>query len=421
VRPDAHADAAQRVSLLRGATLADGSVVDLEIVRRAEGAVVSAVNAAETSNRQPGADVVDLSGYVLLTAPAEPHAHLDKALSWDALQPRSVDLADAITTWREGSLRFDEESFRRRARAAALALLRNGTTAVRTHVDILVGGDPLRGIRAVDTVRRELGALMDIEIVAMIKHYSGVELLYGALDAGADLVGGSPHNAPDPRAELDRLLGVAERRGVGADLHTDEFLFGDHHTIADYAERAGMWPLGRNRTASHCTRLGTMTPGELAEVLPQIADAGIGVVANPITNLYLQGRELAAAAPRGITAIAALRAAGIDVAAGADNVRDPFNPMGRSDALETAMLTVIAGHVHPNLAIEMVTDGARRVLGLPEAGPRVGARAELLAVRGTSVADVMANAPADRVVIHDGSVVSTSSTQTWTALGAGTW
>lgn len=414
--------AAQRVSLLRGATLADGSVVDVTIGRGDARAVVTAVTPADLSGDfSHTTDVLDLRGYVLLTAPAEPHAHLDKALSWDALQPKLGDLHDAIATWREGSQRFDEASFRTRARTAALALLRNGTTAVRTHVDILVGDDPLRGIRAVDAVRRELRGLMDIEIVALTKPYSGGELLHDALDAGADLVGGSPHNAPDPTAELDRLLGVAEDRGVGADLHTDEFLYGEHHTIAGYAERAGRWPLGRNRTASHCTRLGTMTAEELDELLPRIADAGIGVVANPITNLYLQGRDSGSAAPRGITAIAALRAAGVAVAAGADNVCDPFNPLGRSDALETAMLTVIAGHVHPDVAIEMVTNEARAVLGLPEAGPRVGARAELLAVRGTSVPDVIANAPADRVVIHDGAVVARSETRTWTALGRIGW
>lgn len=399
--------------LLTEATLADGSVVDVRI----EHDVVTAVSAAGASTADSGAPGthVDLRGYLLITAPAEPHAHLDKALSWDALQPELGDLHDAIATWKRGSLLFDEESFRTRARAAALALLRNGTTAVRTHVDILTGEDPLRGIRAVDAVRRELRDVMDIEIVALIKAYSDVELLHAALDAGADLVGGSPHSAPEPLTELDRLLSAAEERGVGTDLHTDEFLFGDHHTIAEYAERARTWPVGRIRTASHCTRLGTMPAGELDRLVPRIASAGLGVVTNPITNLYLQGRG-EVAAPRGITAIEPLRAAGVNVAAGADNVRDPFNPLGRSDALETAMLTVIAGHVHPATALTMVTDEARAVLGLPAAGPRVGARADLLAVRGTGVSDVIANAPADRIVIHNGVVVSRSETHTWMAV-----
>ncbi|MGU3497616.1 amidohydrolase family protein [Mycobacterium sp. C31M] len=407
--------AGQPISKLTNARLADGSLVDVELGRDDGHGVVTAVTAA--SGAPDGDGVLDLSGYVLLTAPAEPHAHLDKALSWDELRPAPGDLHHAIATWKEGSLRFDEQSFRKRARTAALALLRNGTTAVRTHVDVLAGDDPLRGIRAVDAVRRELSGVLDIEIVALIKAYSDVELLYGALDAGADLVGGSPHNAPEPLAELDRLLGVAEDRGVGTDLHTDEFLEGEHHTLPGYAARVTAWPADRIRTASHCTRLSMMTPAELDVLLPQIAAAGLGVVANPITNLAIHAREMPTATPRGIAPLQRLHAAGIPVAAGADNVRDPFNPLGRSDALETAMLAVVAGHVEPDEAIALVTDDARAVLGLPPAGPRVGARAELLAVRGTSGPDVIANAPADRVVIHDGVLVARSVTQTWMAVG----
>jgi len=408
--------AGQQLSTLANATLADGSAVDVSLGRDGDHAVVTAVRPASGAGHGDDPGVLDLSGFVLLTAPAEPHAHLDKALSWDELRPEPGDLHHAIATWKEGSQRFDEESFRRRSRTAALSLLRNGTTAVRTHVDVLYGDDPLRGIRAIDAVRRELRGVMDIQIVALIKAYSDVELLHGALDAGADLVGGSPHSAPEPPAELDRLLGVAEARGVGADLHTDEFLVGDHHTLPGYAARVRDWPADRHRTASHCTRLSMMSAAELDEILPQLVSARLGVVANPLTNLSIHARDIATATPRGIAPIARLRAAGVPVAAGADNVRDPFNPLGRSDALETAMLAVVAGHVDPDVALALVTDDARAVLGLPPAGPRVGARAELLAVRGTGVTDVIANAPADRVVIHDGVLVSRSATHTWTAV-----
>lgn len=408
----------QSVSILRNATLPDGSLVDVVLTREGDHATVAAVRPAVDDPDSAAPDVIDLRGYVLLTAPAEPHAHLDKALSWDALQPPLGDLHDAIANWKQGSIAFDEESFRVRAREAALALVRNGTTAVRSHVDILAGDDPLRGIRALAQVRRELKDLIDIEIAALAKVYADDDLVYAALDAGADLVGGSPHSAPDPIGDLNRLLDIAEARGVGVDLHTDEFLEGDHHTIAAFADRVKGWPSDRIRTAGHCTRLGTMKPAELNDLLPLIAASGIGVVANPITNLYLQGRNHPVSMPRGITAIEPLRSAGVCVAAGADNVRDPFNPIGRSDALETAALTITAGHVHPDVALAMVTDDARTVMGLPRAGAHVGARAEFLAVRGTSVLDVIANAPADRVVIHNGSVVSVSETRTWTAATA---
>lgn len=401
-----------QVSRLCGARLPDGAVVDIDITRRDGHAVIAAITPSSPHATEDG---VDLHGYVLLTAPAEPHAHLDKALSWDVLEPPFGDLGAAVDSWRRGSVALTEESFRDRATAAAMALVRNGTTAIRTHADILTGPDPLRGIRALDRVRRTLAGLVDLEIVALTPQWADDELLHAALDAGADLVGGAPHMAPDPAAELHRLLAVAEARGLGADLHVDEFLDGDHHTLAQYAERVRTWPSARTRTAGHSCRLGTMDPAELAELLPAVAASGLGIVSLPITNLYLQGRDRPVATPRGLTALAALRAAGVPVAAGADNVRDPFNPVGRSDALETASLLITAGHLTPPEAIHLVTDGARAVLGLPAAGVRVGARADLLAVRGTGLLDIVANAPADRVVLRDGAIVSISRTDYRTA------
>lgn len=48
---------------------------------------------------------------------------------------------------------------------------------------------------------------------------------------------------------------------------------------------------------------------------------------------------------------------------------------------------------------------------LPDAGPVVGARADLLAVRGDDLADVIARAPADRYVLRAGRLVARSSSQ----------
>src|SRR5687767_9088795 len=108
--------AAQQLSTLTNATLANGSVVDVSLGRDDGHAVVTAIEPASGAARDDAPGVLDLSGFVLLTAPAEPHAHLDKALSWDELAPEPGDLHHAIATWKEGSLRFDEESFRRRCR-----------------------------------------------------------------------------------------------------------------------------------------------------------------------------------------------------------------------------------------------------------------------------------------------------------------
>jgi cytosine deaminase len=393
------------LSVLANATLADGSTCDLAI---ADGIVTQVAPAGSLG----GADALDLGGYILLPAPAEPHAHLDKALSWDLIDPPMGDLGLAIASWRAYSSVMTVEGIADRARAAALQLLRNGTTAVRSHVDLLIGDDPLRGVHALLQVRDELRDLMDIELVALVGSDIPDATIDAALDLGLDTVGGAPHLAPDPFTELRRLLAIAERRGLGVDLHTDEGLAGEP-TLLEYARITRGWtqPL----SAGHCVRLGTLDPDALAEIIAEVLASDIGIISLPITNLYLQGWEHPVSTPRGLTALRALLDAGVRVGAGADNVRDPFNPVGRSDALETASLLVTAGHLTLTEAYDTVSLGSRSVMHLPVAGASVGAAAEFLAVKGTNLSDVVANAPADRYVIHRGTLVARSSTTYETA------
>ncbi|MCU1413712.1 MAG: cytosine deaminase [Microbacteriaceae bacterium] len=389
----------RRLELLTNATLADGSVVDVDL----SDGLVSRVSPAQGLLAD---GVLDLTGFLLLTAPAEPHAHLDKALSWDLIDPPMGDLGLAISSWRAYSSIMTTDGIAERALQAALLLLRNGTTAVRCHVDMLSGPEPLRGVEALVRVREQLRDLMDIELVALAGPEALDETVEAALDLGVDLVGGAPHLAPDPGADLRRLLAIAARRGVGVDLHTDEGLAGEP-TLLEFARIVRDWE--QPVSAGHCVRLGTLDATDLDEVISEVLASNIGIISLPITNLYLQGWEHPVSTPRGLTALRALLDAGVRVGAGADNVRDPFNPVGRSDALETASLLVTAGHLTLTEAYAAVSDGARSVMSLPKAGVEVGAAAELLAVRGANLSDVVANASADRYVIHAGNLVAQSS------------
>ena len=394
------------VTTLRNATLPSGDVVDVAI---ADGVVTAVTPASGSPVGRDGE--LDLSGHVLLTAPAEPHGHLDKALSHEAIRPPMGDLGLAIASWRTYAATMSEADIRDRARRQVLRMLAMGTTAIRTHVDVLLSDDPLRGVRALVAVRDELAGLVDLELVALAGPDVPDADVEAALDAGVDLVGGAPHLATDPLADLGRLLAVAARRGVGVDLHTDESLHGPV-TLGAFADVVRDWDV--TVSAGHCVRLGTLDRTERDDVVARVRAADIGIIANPITNLYLQAwdAEDEVAPARGITAARTLLDAGVRFAAGADNVRDPFNPLGRSDALETAMLLVTAAHLTIEEAWHAVSDGARDVLALPVAGARVGAEASFLAIRGTSLPDVVANAPLDRIVLHRGRLVARSATTT---------
>ncbi|MGD8195068.1 amidohydrolase family protein [Herbiconiux sp. P18] len=405
----------RRLVSLRNATLADGRVVHVEL----DGDTVASVVAATEDGPEahPAADpdtsadaILDLTGFLLLTAPAEPHAHLDKALSWDLIEPPMGDLVLAIESWKRYAATMTTESIADRARRQALTMLQNGTTAIRCHVDLLSadgGADPMRGVRALARVRDELAGLVDLELVALAGPHATDEQVNEAIDLGVDLVGGAPHLADDPDADLRRLLAIAETRGVGVDMHTDESL-GGPVTMGTLTEVVRDWPADRPVTAGHCVRLGTLEPVELGTLIEGILAADVGIVTLPITNLYLQGWEHPVATPRGLTAVRALLDAGVRLGAGADNVRDPFNPVGRSDALETASLLVTAGHLTLDEAYAAVSTGARSVMSLPAAGIAPGLKAELLAVRAENLSDAIANASADRYVVHAGRLVAQS-------------
>jgi cytosine deaminase len=390
------------VDLLRSVTLPGGETVD---VRLRDGLVADIATAGELNVTDP-ALTLELSEWLLLTAPAEPHAHLDKALSFDLIQPPLGDLNSAVTAWRRYAATMTRESILVRARTQALAMLANGITSIRSHVDVHPGF-PTRGAEALVDLRDELEGLIDLEIVALANPLASRADIEVALEAGVDMVGGAPHLAEDPDAEVQRLVAIAAEFGLGADLHTDENLDGPL-TLGHYARCVRDLRRDRQYSASHCVRLGTLPGDELAEIIDEVTESDVGVISLPITNLYLQGWQHPVLTPRGLTALRALIDGGVRVAAGADNVQDPFNPVGRSCAFETASLLVVAGHLAPAEAWHLVSDGARDVMGLPAAGPRIGCRAELLAVRARNLTEAIASAPADRLVIHEGRMVARS-------------
>ena len=393
---------------LANVRLPDGTVHDLRI----EADRVVEVLLPQTIS----GDGLDLDGYLVLPAGADAHAHLDKALSLSGvgganLVPAYGDLHHAIEQWRTFSENADEADYHRRATAAALELLANGVTAIRSHCNLNDGDDPFLGLRALVRVRNELKPLLDIEIAVLPAPWSPTADIAGAMDRGADIMGGCPHLAEDPEAELDRLVELARQYRVGIDIHADEQLTPTMLSVRSLARHAAAQPFDGTVTAGHCVSLGMLPEPELSVVVAELAAAGVGVVSLPITNLYLQGWDDPVAMPRGLTAVRALLDGGVVLAGGGDNIRDPFNPVGRADPLETAALLVVAGHLTMEEAVDAATTGGRAVMGLDPAGAFAGGVADLLLVKGSSLGDVVARAPADRVVLHAGRVVSASRTR----------
>ncbi|MEU1284335.1 hydrolase [Kitasatospora sp. NPDC005856] len=376
------------VLLLTGARLADGRVVDVRI----SGDRIQAVGTVGSLGplpALPGAPTVttgariDLRGYLLLPAPAEAHAHYDAAFS-AALSTPPPDTPADLT---------------RRITEAALTSLGYGATAQRTHVRI---GDVhgLRRLEAVLAARQALRGLAELQAVAMPRLLTGRAGADGraqlreALKLGATAAGGCPELDPDPAGYVQLLLEAAREADCSVDLHT---------SAADTAQLARMAgalaPLRPRVTLGPC--------GALARGASTVlATNGIRVVCLP-QNGCCSGLEGRATGLRpGL--VRELAAARVPLAAGSGALRDPSNPVGRADPLESAYLLSATGELDPAAAYDTVANQARAALGLAPVRVDAGFPAELLAVRGDSLAGALAGGHS-RLVVHSGRVVSRTS------------
>ncbi|MEV7139913.1 amidohydrolase family protein [Streptomyces tauricus] len=365
--------------LLCGARLTDGRLVD---VRLADGRI-EAVGTAGSLTAHTAR--VDLSGYLLLPAPAESHAHGDTALSADGGGPAS----------------YEGQEVQRRTTEAALLQLGHGATAVRSHVRV---GDVqgLGPMAAVLQARRALRGLVELTVVAMprvltgLAGADGLAMLRDAVKMGASVVGGCPDLDPDPTGYVEAVLEVASEQGCPVDLHTDG---DDPARLGRLAAMAG--GLRPGVTLGPCGGLGRLPAEVAARSADQLAAAGVTVVCLPQGGCSGVDR-------RGTAPVRLLRAAGVRVAAGSGALRDMSNPVGRGDPLEAAYLLASRYGLRSADAYDAVSSSARAVLGLPEVRVEAGFPAELLAVRGDRLDGALSLAYS-RIVVHRGRVVARTS------------
>jgi cytosine deaminase len=391
--------------LLRSATLADGRVVDVRLCLDTIDAVAASLPL------QHGEHVVELAGYLLLPAFAEPHAHLDKAFLSERIVNPTGDLMGAIIAMGGNRHLITYDDTVERAERAVRKMVSNGATAIRSHADTTLENG-LMSVQALAEVRRRTTDICDLQVVSLVSWpvtgtagANSRALLREALHAGADVVGGCPHLDDDVAAANDTLLGIAAEFGRDIDLHTDETLNPGVLGLEDLAHRVIDSGFAHNVTASHCVSLGMQTIARQQEISEVVAEARINVVALPHTNLFLQGREHQQSMPRALTAVKALRAAGANVCAGADNLQDPFNPMGRADPLETGSLMVMLAHLLPQQALDAISSNVRAALALNPLTIAAGSTADLVAIEAHSVREALAYAPSDRYVFRRGAVV----------------
>src|SRR4029077_11492951 len=366
---------------LSGTRLADGSVADIVV----EGERIARVGPGAAAGVPEALDCSDRLG---LPAFIDGHVDLDKVLIRDELREHDGTLRGAIEAIHERKRRYSVEDVRARTRAVIEESVRQGTTRLRSHVDVDTIGKlvPLEGVLA---AAADCADIAEVETIAfpqegLLSDPGAYELMEAALELGADVVGGMPHWEADEAAQREHVrlcFDLAQRFDRDVDMHVDETDDGGVRTlemVADEALRRGY--VGRV-TAGHVCSLAAADEEYADRVIDKCARAGISIAANPVTNLVLQGRGDRGLVRRGLTRVGELRAAGVNILCGQDCIKDGFYPFGRGSMLEVALISAHAAHLTSRsdlaFALRAVTDAPAQAGRWSDYGLSTGARADV--------------------------------------------
>ncbi|MBA2528325.1 MAG: amidohydrolase family protein [Pyrinomonadaceae bacterium] len=329
---------------------------------------------------------IDLQGRLVVPGFIETHIHLDKSCILDRCKPERGTLDEAIAQVGQAKRRFTaEDVFARASRTLEKAIV-NGTTHLRTHVEV----DPGIGLRGFEGIKRLAEAFRwaaDIEICVFpqegLLNYPGTEqLMRTALAQGANVVGAAPYTDADPRGQIDRVFEIARDFAVDIDMHLDLGDSPEHMDVEYVCDMTERYRYGGRVTIGHVTKMSLLPPERFEPIAQRLADAGVAVTVLPSTDLYLMGRGQRHNVIRGVLAAHELLHRGVNCSLSTNNVLNPFTPFGDCSLVRMANLYANVCHVGTREdlreCLEMVTRRSARLMRLQNYGVAVGNFADLV-------------------------------------------
>ncbi|MFI8910402.1 amidohydrolase [Streptomyces sp. NPDC053513] len=352
-----------------------------------------------------GAKVVDGGGRIALPSLVDAHIHPDKTTwggSWVSRRPAS-GIADYVAQ--------DVELFRSQRRPVAERAyglmshaVARGTRGMRAHADVAPAYG-LAGVEGVAEARERLRHALDVQIVAFPQHGvirtpgTAALLEKAAREGVIDMIGGIDPIGFDQALDeqLDVVFGIADRHGVGVDIHLHDRGEKGMRAMRGIVERTRALSLAGKVTVSHVFCLPGLTDSELGSVAKDLGEQDIALTTvAPSDSLVLP--------------IARLREHGVRVGLGSDGVRDSWSPFGDADMLHRAHIlgwvTDVRLDDELSECYRVATHGGADVMGLAHADFRAGAPADFVLVRGECLPQVVVDMPRRDVVVHGGVVVA---------------
>ncbi|NBS43193.1 MAG: metal-dependent hydrolase [Acetobacteraceae bacterium] len=357
----------------------------------------------------PAGQILDLDGDLLLPALVDGHMHLDKTLFGLPWTPHAAEpfRMSRIATDQAllPSLPLDTAA---RAGALMRRCVANATAHIRTHADIT----PAFGLAALEGVlaaREAHQAAATVQVVAFpqagVMRAGGkpmLDLLDAAIAAGAELVGGiDPCEVDrDPAGQLNGIFAIAEKRGVGVDIHLHEPGELGLFSLQEICARVAAHGMAGRATISHGFCLGAISESKQKAAAEMMAKAGVALVTHGAGNATMPPLML-------------LRRAGVRVFCGNDDVRDTWSPYGNADMLERASVIGWREDLrHDPLLLElfaMVSSEGAAALGIAGHGIAPGNPAHFFTLNAENIPDAIGAHPPRRRVFYAGRLVAENS------------
>ncbi len=382
--------------ILKNARVADepgAALVDVGI----EGGRIAAIEADLAADGES----FDVGGRLVAPGFVETHIHLDKSCILDRISAQRGGLSEAIDEVARLKSEFTAEDVYRRARRTLDKCVLNGTTHIRTHLEV----DPVIGLRSLDGILPlvdEYRWALDLEICifpqeGLLNNPGTDELMVEGLRRGGRVVGAAPYTDSDPRGQIDRVFEIAQEFEIDIDMHLDFGPDADSLDLNYVCQLTEQYGYGGRVAIGHVTKLSALPTDKLMERGKLLAGAGVAVTVLPSTDLYLMGRHQEHSVMRGVAPVHKLLGEGVNCTLSTNNVLNPFTPFGDCSLVRMANLYANICQVGDEGGLEdcfdMVTTRPARLARIPDHGVEVGKAADLVVLdcesRAAAVSEVV--------------------------------
>ena len=348
------------------------------------------------------------SGGIIIPRFSDIHVHLDKTGTSQRAKRRATSLFDAINLMAEDKINWTEEDIYSRANRALDSAWKNGTGAMRTHVDwetpqIPLAWEILIALKSEWKGRLELQLASLSPLDVLVSH--GEEIAK-VLKRDDSILGCFVYRNERIDEGIRHLFQLAAKHDVELDFHVDEGLDDDASGLDVIIDEVDKQGFKRKVLCGHACSLAIRDPSNVFENLKKMADFGMGLTTLPTTNLWLQD-NIAGRTPRvrGLAPIIEARKAGVDVMIASDNCRDPFYPFGDYSLLSVYKLAVIAAHLEEECWFESISSVPARWMGFDNS-IKVGAEASFLWFNVGSFCSILDQSEEECQVWNKGKIIN---------------